>query len=94
MTQSTRSPRNLTPGQSTATLRLGSPTLSPHWPTCFPDLGMGLSLGKLDFEVKSLWGWLLLTLHRCFLLVCQFPIHILGAEMESEAQLGHEGALG
>lgn len=54
---------------------------------------MGLSLGKLDFEVKSLWGWLLLTLHRCFLLVCQFPIHILGAEMESEAQLGHEGAL-
>lgn len=55
---------------------------------------MGLSLSKLDFEVKSLWGWLLLPLHRSFLLVCQFSIHILGAGTDSEAQLGHEGALG
>lgn len=55
---------------------------------------MGLRLSKLDFEVKSLWGRLLLPLHRRFLLVCQFPIHILGAEMDNEAQLGHEGAPG
>lgn len=55
---------------------------------------MSLSLSKLDFKVKSLWGWLLLPLHRCFLLVCQFPIHVLGAETDNEAQLGQEGALG
>lgn len=72
----------------------GSPTLPTLWPNHCPDLGMSLSLSKLDFEVKSLRGWLLLPLHRCFLLVGQFAIHVLGGETDDEAQLSHEGAQG
>lgn len=55
---------------------------------------MSLSLGKLDLEVKSLWRWLLLPLHGCFLLVCQCPIHILGARMGNKTQLSHGGSPG
>lgn len=52
---------------------------------------MSLGLSKLDFEIKSLRRWLLLSLHRRFLLVCQLPIDILRGDSEARLVLGPPG---
>lgn len=52
---------------------------------------MSLGLSKLDFEIKRLWWWLLLSLHRRFLLVCQLPINILRADSDAQWVLGTLG---